>query len=139
MPDFKFSRLAKAVTAICSFVLMAGWSHAQDAAPDFSLTVEATPAVALENAVTYRFYVNMMAAGDRMSAVFGNSNKPLVVEVAEGAFNNSLNGSWNAVGLTPTLFPMFPEFAGGDWKPIDDPEAVEPVDGFDVYTHSSSG
>ena len=109
MPDFKFSRLAKAVTAICSFVLMAGWSHAQDAAPDFSLTVEATPAVALENAVTYRFYVNMMAAGDRMSAVFGNSNKPLVVEVAEGAFNNSLNGSWNAVGLTPTLFPMFPE------------------------------
>ena len=26
------------------------------------------------------------------------------------------------------------KIAGGDWKPIDDPEAVEPVDGFDVYT-----
>jgi len=26
------------------------------------------------------------------------------------------------------------KIAGGDWKPIDDPDAVEPVDGFDVYT-----
>lgn len=26
------------------------------------------------------------------------------------------------------------KIAGGDWKPIDDPQAVEPVDGFDVYT-----
>ncbi len=26
------------------------------------------------------------------------------------------------------------KIAGGDWKPIEDPEAVEPVDGFDVYT-----
>ena len=109
MPDFKFSRLAKAFTTACFFVLMGGWSHAQDAFPDFSLTVEATPAVAVENATTYRFYVNMMEAGDRMSAVFGNSAKPLVVEVPEGAFNAAENGSWNAVGLTPALFPMFPE------------------------------
>ena len=77
MPDFKFSRLAKAVTAVCFFVLMVGWSHAQVAAPDYSLTVEATPAVAVEDATTYRFYVNMMEAGDRMSAVFGNSTTPL--------------------------------------------------------------
>ncbi len=26
------------------------------------------------------------------------------------------------------------KIAGGDWKPIEDPQAVEPVDGFDVYT-----
>ena len=26
------------------------------------------------------------------------------------------------------------KIAGGDWKPIEDPRAVEPVDGFDVYT-----
>ena len=63
---------------------MVGWSHAQDVAPDYSLTVEATPAVALEGATTYRFYVNMMEAGDRMSAVFGNSATPLVVGVDEG-------------------------------------------------------
>ena len=44
-----------------------------------------------------------------MSAVFGNSATPLVVGVPEGAFNTAENGSWNAVGLTPALFPMFPE------------------------------
>ena len=109
MPDFKFSCLAKAVTSACFFVLMAGWSHAQNTSPDFSLTVEASPAVVVENAMTYRFYVNMMEAGDRMSAVFGNSTKPLVVEVPEGAFNALENGSWSAVGLTPELFSMFPE------------------------------
>ena len=109
MPDFKFSCLAKAVTSAFFFVLMAGWSHAQNTSPDFSLTVEASPAVVVENAMTYRFYVNMMEAGDRMSAVFGNSTKPLVVEVPEGAFNALENGSWSAVGLTPGLFSMFPE------------------------------
>jgi len=31
------------------------------------------------------------------------------------------------------------KIAGGDWKPIDDPEAVEPVDGFDVYTTIHTG
>ena len=118
MPDFKFPRLAKAVSAVCSIVLMVGWSHAQDAAPDYSLTVEATPAVALEGATTYRFYVNMMSAGDRMSAVFGNSTTPLVVGVDEGTFNTPQNGSWNAAGLTPALFPLFPELQDDTYATI---------------------
>ena len=41
-------------------------------AQDFSLTVEATPAVT-EGLTQYRFYVNMNDASDRMSAVFGLS------------------------------------------------------------------
>ena len=73
MFDLKLSRLAKAVTTACSFLLLVGISQSQDASPDFSLTVEATPAVALGDAMTYRFYVNMMGAGDRMSSVYGLS------------------------------------------------------------------
>ena len=97
---------------------MVGWSHAQVAAPDYSLTVEATPAVAVEGATTYRFYVNMMEDGDRMSAVFGNSATPLVVGVDEGAFNTPQNGSWNAAGLTPALFPLFPELQDDTYATI---------------------
>ena len=47
------------------------------------------------NATTYQFYVNMMEAGDRMSAVFGNGAKPLVVKCPR-AFSAAENGSWNA-------------------------------------------
>lgn len=118
MPDFKFSRLAPAFMAACFFVFAVGWSHAQEAAPDYSLTVEATPAVALEGATTYRFYVNMMETGDRMSAVFGNSITPLVVGVDEGAFNTPENASWNAAGLTPALFSFFPELQDDTYATI---------------------
>ncbi len=118
MFDLKLSRLAKAVTTACSFLLLVGTSQSQDASPDFSLTVEATPAVALGDAMTYRFYVNMMGAGDRMSSVYGNSMSPLLVEVIEGAFNDSLNTSWNAAGLSPTLLALFPELQDDTYATI---------------------
>ena len=70
------------------------------------------------NATTYRFYVNMMEAGDRMSAVFGNSTTPLGGGGARGAFNTPQNGSWNAVGLTPALFPLFPELQDDTYATI---------------------
>ena len=55
----------------------------------FPLIVEANPAVAVEGATTYRFYVQMSDASDRMSAVFGNSSDSLIVSTPSGAFNSS--------------------------------------------------
>ena len=65
----------------------------------FPLIVEANPAVAVEGATTYRFYVQMSDASDRMSAVFGNSADTLIVSTPSGAFNPA-STTWNASGST---------------------------------------
>ena len=52
------------------------------------LIVVANPAVAVEGATTYRFYVQMSDASDRMSAVFGNSTDTLMVSTPSGAFDS---------------------------------------------------
>ena len=72
----------------------------------YTLTVEATPAAVMPDATTYRFYVNFDDANDQISAVFGNVDFPLEVNVPEGAFNTALNSSWNASGINPHLLPF---------------------------------
>ena len=49
---------------------------------EYSLTIEATSAVT-EGLTTYRFYVDMNDATDRMSAVFGNDEYPLEFNAPE--------------------------------------------------------
>ena len=56
----------------CLFSLIVGTS----AVAQYDLTIESFPAVQ-EGLTTYRFYVNMEDATDRMSAVYGNSDAAL--------------------------------------------------------------
>ena len=74
----------------------------------YTLTVEATPAAVMPDATTYRFYVNFDDANDQISAVFGNVDFPLEVNVPEGAFNTALNSSWNASGINNSFVAVFP-------------------------------
>ena len=108
------SRFAK--TALCALVATCGFS-VLGFAQDFSLTVEATPAVT-EGMTQYRFYVNMNDASDRMSAVFGNNEYTLSVEAPEGAFNSTFNSSWNASGINPAFVPVFPELVDDTYATI---------------------
>ena len=82
------------------------WASAQ-----YTLTVEATPAAVMPDAKTYRFYVNFDDANDQISAVFGDVDFPLEVNVPEGAFNTALNSSWNASGINSSFVAIFPELA----------------------------
>ena len=108
------SRFVK--TACCALVATIGVS-VLGFAQDFSLTVEATPAVT-EGMTQYRFYVNMNDASDRMSAVFGNNEYTLSVEAPEGAFNSTFNSSWNASGINPAFVPVFPELVDDTYATI---------------------
>ena len=72
-------------------------------AQQYDLSVEASPAVQ-EGLTTYRFYVNMEDATDRMSAVFGNDQAPLEISTPDGAFNSAFNSGWSAAGVNPSLF-----------------------------------
>ena len=81
------------------------------------LTVESTPAVA-DGLTVYRFYVNMTDETDRMSAIYGNDESPLLVYTPEGAFNSAFNPSWNASGISPAFLPLFPEMANDTYATI---------------------
>ena len=86
-------------------------------APAYSLTVE--PSEATDPGLTrYRFYVDMMDASDTFSAVFGNSEQPLLVNVPSGAFNTGFNTSWSASGLNPAFVAQFPEMADDTYATI---------------------
>ena len=83
----------------------------------YTLTVDATEATTA-GLTRYRFYVDMMDASDTFSAVFGNSEQPLLVNVPSGAFNSSFNSSWSASGINPAFLSMFPEMADDTYATI---------------------
>ncbi len=58
---------------------------------------------------TYRFYVNAEDASDKISAVFGNDQSPLVINTPDGIYNDAFNTSWNASGINAALFGFFPD------------------------------
>ena len=111
-----YNELATEDDGSCDFCSCAG-----EEVP-FPLVVEANPAVAVEGATVYRFYVQMTEPADRMSAVFGNVSDTLMVSTPSGAFNSSLNASWNASGINPLLVGSFPEL-------LDDSYATVGLDG----------
>ena len=88
----------------------------------YTLTVEATPAAVMPDATTYRLYVNFDDVNDQISAVFGNNEFPLEVNVPEGAFNSAYNSSWNASGINPAFLTVFPDI-------VDDTFATLGLDG----------
>ena len=83
----------------------------------YTLSVESSPAVTA-GLTTYRFYVDMQDATDRMSAVFGNDQASLLVNTPGGAFNSPFNSSWNASGINPAFLPVFPDLADDTYATI---------------------
>ena len=67
---------------------------------------------------TYRFYVNANNATDKLSAVFGNDQAPLVINTPEGIYNDAFNSSWNASGINPAILPVFPDLAYDSYATI---------------------
>ena len=86
-------------------------------AQEYDLSVEASPAVQ-EGLTTYKFYVNMEDATDRMSAVFGNNDFPLEITTPDGAFNSGFNSSWSASGINPAFIATFPELVDDSYATI---------------------
>ena len=86
-------------------------------ASDYTMTVEAAPAVT-PGSTTYRFYVDMQDATDRMSAVFGNDQANLTVNTPAGAFSSAFNASWNASGINAAFLPLVPDLADDTYATI---------------------
>ena len=84
----------------------------------YSLVVTADPAASVEGGNRFRFYVQMASSGDKMSAVYGNSETPLFVNVPEGAYNSALNTSFSASGINPAFLSIFPELADDTYGTI---------------------
>ena len=74
---------------------------------DYKLIVEEYNVGAL--GTTYRFYVNALDPTDKISAVFGNDQKPLVINTPDGIYNDAFNTAWNASGINAALFGFFPD------------------------------
>jgi hypothetical protein len=97
----------------CLLISTAGNSWGQD----YSLTVEATPATT-PGLTVYKFYVNMIDPTDRMSAVYGNDEAGLSIDVPMGAFNSPYNTGWNASGINPAFLGVFPDLADDTYATI---------------------
>ena len=93
----------------------------------YDLTIEqSTPAAA--PGTVYRFYVEANDASDKISAVFGNDQMPLVISTPDGIFNSALNSAWNASGINSALFGFFPDLQDDSFATIglDGPAAMVP-------------
>ena len=73
---------------------------------------------------TYRFYVNAENPTDKLSAVFGNNESPLIVKAPEGIYNDPFNTSWNASGVNEAFFAFFPDLAVTVTSPLADGPAA---------------
>ena len=88
----------------------------QRPATPYTLVVEAEEA-AVAGMTTYRLYV-LAQPGDRMSAVFGNNEAPLVIFCACQVYNSALNASWNPSGINPAFLGGFPELAADTYGTV---------------------
>ena len=84
---------------------------------NYKLIVEASAPAAAAGTV-YRFYVEANDATDKISAVFGNDESPLVISTPDGIFNSPMNASWNASGVNPAFFPFFPDLQDDSFATI---------------------
>ena len=96
----------------------------------YDLTIDSSPAVQ-EGLTTYRFYVTMADATDRMSAVYGNDEAGLFISTPDGAYNSPFNSSWNASGINPAFLVSFPELADDTYATIGltGPASTSGIDG----------
>ncbi len=118
-------------TNICLAIMaLFAWMPVTGIFAQYSLTVEASPAVNVEGTV-YRFYVNANDPTDKISAVFGNDQANLVINAPDGIFNSSFNASWNASGINAAFLGTFPEMAEDSYATIglDGPASASGLDG----------
>ena len=83
----------------------------------YSLTVEASPAILPGLGTTYQFFVNLENETDFLSAVYGNSQTDFIINVPDGAYNSPSN-TWNAAGLMPDIIGFFPEYTADTYATI---------------------
>ena len=86
-------------------------------AQTYTLTVESSVPSAAPGTL-YRFYVNSIDSTDKISAVFGNNDSPLTFVTPDGIFNSPFNNSWNASGVNPALFGLFPDLQDDSFATI---------------------
>ncbi|MDC3397328.1 fibrobacter succinogenes major paralogous domain-containing protein [Flavobacteriales bacterium] len=93
----------------------------------YNLTIEQSTPVAAAGTV-YRFYVEANDPTDKISAVFGNDQTPLVISCPEGIFNSPINTSWNASGLHDMYWGFWPDLQDDSFATIglDGPAALYP-------------
>ena len=93
----------------------------------YNLTIEQSTPVAAAGSV-YRFYVEANDPTDKISAVFGDDEQPLVISTPDGIFNSALNSAWNASGINSALFGFFPDLQDDSFATIglDGPAAMVP-------------
>ena len=98
-----------------------------DGLSQYNLTIEQSAPAAAPGTV-YRFYVEANDDTDKMSAVFGNDQDPLVFSTPDGIFNSALNSAWNASGINSALFGFFPDLQDDSFATIglDGPAATVP-------------
>ena len=96
----------------------------------YTVLVESSPSV-VPGHTAYRLYVKTLDVNDRLSAVFGYDLFPFMVDAPEGVFNSPMNASWNASGLMPAMFAMFPDLVDDTYATIDldGPASLSGVDG----------
>ena len=100
----------------CDYCSCAG-GDTSGASP-YTMTVEANAATAVPGHTVYRFYVNMVDATDKFSAVYGNDQDHLMINTPLGIFNSSFNASWSASGINPAFLPFFPDMADDSYATI---------------------
>ena len=113
--------LKAAVLGCCAFLFgLQSWGQ-------YDLTIEQSAPAAAPGTV-YRFYVEANDPSDKISAVFGNDQMPLVFSTPDGIFNSALNSAWNASGINPALFGFFPDLQDDSFATIglDGPAAMVP-------------
>ena len=62
--------------------------------------------------------MNSIDSTDKISAVFGNNESPLTIVTPDGIFNSPFNNSWNASGVNPALFGLFPDLQDDSFATI---------------------
>ena len=103
--------LKAAVLGCCAFLFgLQSWGQ-------YDLTIEQS-APAAAPGMTYRFYVEANDASDKISAVFGNDESPLVISCPDGIFNSPMNASWNASGVNPAFFAFFADLQDDSYATI---------------------
>ena len=107
----------------------------------YKLVVEESAAVGAGGTV-YRFFIEANDPTDKISAIYGNDQEPLVLTTPEGIWNSSFSTSWNASGINPAFLAFVPDLVDDSYATIGlsgpaassgipgaaDPSLVEDVD-----------
>ncbi|HAY57404.1 MAG TPA: hypothetical protein DCX49_08200, partial [Flavobacteriales bacterium] len=84
---------------------------------DYTLSVEASPALTLPGHTRYRIYLNTPNLNDRLKEVVGSGDSPMTLNVPGGIYNSSLNPLFFP-GFAPTTYCPFPELTDDSYLTI---------------------